>query len=160
VPPLCHLTSCTPTKSNLYLANCLTTAVSEPNLLRLLTLHVPKLMFHFHCLGRNEASDQVGASSICFVTRPVFQWGFVSTLPNPQAGGPHLVGCSRLLIQYIRRYPLYWWSFLHPQPQEAPFRDYGDSLMVDDIYNFIFKIKHVIQSLSASPLVTKNSVYW
>jgi hypothetical protein len=28
-------------------------------------------------------------------------------MPNPQAGGPPLVGCPRLLIQYIRRYPPY-----------------------------------------------------
>jgi hypothetical protein len=30
-----------------------------------------------------------------------------NTTPNPQAGGPPPVGCSRLLIQYIRCYPLY-----------------------------------------------------
>ena len=34
-----------------------------------------------------------------------YAWGVVSTLPNPQAGGPPLVGCPRLLIQYIRSYP-------------------------------------------------------
>jgi hypothetical protein len=28
-------------------------------------------------------------------------------MPNPQAGAPPLVGCPRLLIQYIRRYPPY-----------------------------------------------------
>jgi hypothetical protein len=27
--------------------------------------------------------------------------------PNPQAGGPLIVGCSQLLIQYIRSYPPY-----------------------------------------------------
>jgi hypothetical protein len=27
--------------------------------------------------------------------------------PNPQGGGPPLVGCPRLLIQYIRSYPPY-----------------------------------------------------
>jgi hypothetical protein len=31
----------------------------------------------------------------------------VSPTPNPQAGGPPLVGFPRLLIQYIRSYPLY-----------------------------------------------------
>jgi hypothetical protein len=39
---LSPLTSCTPTKSNLYLANSLATAVSAPALYRLLTFHVPK----------------------------------------------------------------------------------------------------------------------
>ena len=29
----------------------------------------------------------------------VLQGGVVSTSPNPQAGGPRLVGCPRLLIQ-------------------------------------------------------------
>jgi hypothetical protein len=28
-------------------------------------------------------------------------------MPNPKSGGPPLVGCSRLLIQYIRSYPPY-----------------------------------------------------
>jgi hypothetical protein len=28
-------------------------------------------------------------------------------MPNPQAGEPPLVGCPRLLIQYIRSYPPY-----------------------------------------------------
>jgi hypothetical protein len=32
VPPTPHLTSCTPTKSNLYLANFLATAVSDPQI--------------------------------------------------------------------------------------------------------------------------------
>src|SRR5215469_13852420 len=42
VPPLSHLTSCTPTKSNLYLSNSLASVVSDPALYRLLTFHVPK----------------------------------------------------------------------------------------------------------------------
>jgi hypothetical protein len=33
--------------------------------------------------------------------------GVVSTSPNPQAGGPPLVGCPRLLIQNIRSCPPY-----------------------------------------------------
>ena len=40
LPPSSHLTSCTPTKSNLYLANCLAAAVSEPAPYRPLTFHV------------------------------------------------------------------------------------------------------------------------
>jgi hypothetical protein len=35
------------------------------------------------------------------------QRGVSSTSPNPQAGGPPLVGCPRLLIQNIRSYPPY-----------------------------------------------------
>ena len=47
-------------------------------------------------------------------------WGVVSTWPNPQDGGPPLVGCPRLFIQHIRSYPPYWRPLLHPQPEDAP----------------------------------------
>jgi hypothetical protein len=50
-------------------------------------------------------------------------------LPNPQAGGPPLVGSPRLLIQYIRSYPPYWRPFLHPQPEDAPCRGDRDPLI-------------------------------
>ena len=52
---LSHLTSCTPTKSNLYLANFLTAAaVSEPALYRFLAFHVPNLVSFLHGLGRTK----------------------------------------------------------------------------------------------------------
>jgi hypothetical protein len=37
----------------------------------------------------------------------LFRRGVVVPTPNPQAGGPPLVGCLRLLIQYICSYPPY-----------------------------------------------------
>jgi len=42
------------------------------------------------------------------------QWGVVNTLPNHQAGGLPIVGCLRLLIQYICSYPPYCRPFLQP----------------------------------------------
>jgi hypothetical protein len=43
-----------------------------------------------------------------FVTVLIFLWWeFVNTSPNPQDGGPPLVGCPRLLIQYVPSYPPY-----------------------------------------------------
>jgi len=57
-----------------------------------------------------------------FVTWYVLRQEVLSILPNPQAGGPLLVGYPHLLIQYIRSYPLYWRSFLHPQPEDVPYR--------------------------------------
>ena len=48
---------------------------------------------------------------------------------HPQAGGPILVGCPRLLIQYIRSYPPYRRPFLHPQPENAPCRGDRDPLI-------------------------------
>jgi len=59
LPPLSHLTSCTSTKSNLYLANSLAAAVSEPALYRLLTFQVLNLMSLFRRLDRARVPVQV-----------------------------------------------------------------------------------------------------
>ena len=55
-----------------------------------------------------------------FLNNVFLQGGVVSTSPNPQAGGPPLVGCPRLLIQFIRSYPPYRRPFLYPQPEDVP----------------------------------------
>ena len=47
----------------------------------------------------------------------------LGTSPKPQAGGPPLVGCPRLLIQYIRSYP--------PQREDAPCLCGRDPLITD-----------------------------
>jgi len=72
MPPFSHLTSCTPTKSNLYLANSLDTVISDPALYRILTFHVPKLMYLSLFLGCTKGSVQVQDSCVCFVTKLVF----------------------------------------------------------------------------------------
>jgi len=71
VPHLTHLIfcTCTPTKSNLYLANSLATVVSEPELYRFSTFQVPNLMSLFHCLGLTK----VRGTCSCFVTKPIFK---------------------------------------------------------------------------------------
>jgi hypothetical protein len=51
------IVSCTPTKSNLYLANSLAAAVSEPALYRFLTFHVPTRMSLFHFLELRDTSS-------------------------------------------------------------------------------------------------------
>jgi len=66
------------------------------------------------CLQRKHLSLWVILNT-CFLRR-----GVVSTSPNPQAGGPPLVGCPRLLIQFIHSYRPYRRPFLHPQPEDAP----------------------------------------
>jgi len=63
---------------------------------------------------------------ICFL-----RWGVVSTSPNPRAGGPPLVSCPRLLIQYVRSYPPYCKPFLHPQPEDAPYHGDRDPLITE-----------------------------
>jgi hypothetical protein len=76
--------------------------------------------------GRSLSPDCfVSRGSICtwvFLNRRFLRRGVVSTSPNPQAGGAPLVGCPRLLIQFIHSYPPYRRPFLHPQPEDAPCR--------------------------------------
>jgi len=48
--------------------------------------------------------DEVSCLQV-FLNMNVLQGGVVSTSPNPQAGGPQLVGCPQLFNQYIRSYP-------------------------------------------------------
>jgi hypothetical protein len=71
-------------------------------------------------LSSHKGSFQAQGTGIRFITRPVFVVTFVRTTPNPQAGGPPLVGCPWLLIQCIHSYPPYWSLFLHVQPKDAP----------------------------------------
>jgi hypothetical protein len=79
---------------------------ATPALYILLTFQVPNLISIFFRLGRlSKESVQVRG----------FLWSFVTGLfssarpchptPNTQAGGSPLVGCPRLLIQYILSYP-------------------------------------------------------
>jgi hypothetical protein len=77
------------------------------------------------CLGRTKVLVQVqGFASEYFLTNIKFpRWGVVSSSPNPEAGGPHLVGWPRLFIQYTPIYHPYWKPFLHPQPKDAPCRN-------------------------------------
>jgi len=63
-----------------------------------------------------------------FLNRAVLQGGVVSTSPNPQAGGPPLVGCPRLRIQFICSYLPYRRPFLYAQHENAPCRGDRDPL--------------------------------
>jgi hypothetical protein len=84
-------------------------------------LNVPDLTSLFRCLGNTSPEPSVHVSWLCQSVR----WGVVSTLLNPQARGPPLVGSPRLLIQYIRSYSPYWRPFHCPQPEDAPCRGGG-----------------------------------
>ena len=139
-----NLTSCTPTAYNWYLANSLTAAVSEPALYRLLTFQVPNLISLFRCLGHTKISAQVH-SFLCehFVSWCFLRWGVVSTLPNPQAGGPSHVGCLLLLIQCIRSYPPYWRLFIRLKTKEAPCCGDRDPLIMV-MYRYCLEITLII----------------
>jgi len=74
--------------------------------------NIPRTKSHalFRCLGRTRVSIQV-----MFRNKASFY-----TSLNTQAGGPPLVCCTQLFIQFIRSYPPYWRPFLQPQLEEAP----------------------------------------
>ena len=99
----------------------------------LLTFQAPDLMSLFRYSGCSKLYQS--RSEAYFVTisqhDTFLRWGVVSSSPNPQAGGPPLVGCLRPLIRYIRTYPPYWRPFLHPQPEDAPCRGDSDPLITD-----------------------------
>ena len=104
MPPLSHLTSCTPTKSNLYLANSLAAAISEHALHRLLMFHVSNKMSLFLCPVRDASLETLPSrylSGIVFYLRIFlsseeafriwvflnfcFSWGrVVRALPTPK----------------------------------------------------------------------------
>ena len=85
----------------------------------------------------------------------VLQGGVVSTSHNPQAGGPPLVGCPRLLIQFIRSYPPYWTPILYPQPEYAPCRGDREPLHMGGTmtpYEFKFYDRtHIITGIACGP---------
>jgi hypothetical protein len=89
----------------------------------ILKIQVPNLVSFFRCLGCRKVSATL-RGFVCeyFV---ILRWGIVSTSRNPQAGGPPLVGCPRLLIQYARSCPPYCSPLLQPQPEDAPCRGDG-----------------------------------
>jgi hypothetical protein len=96
-----HLTSSTPTKSNLHFDCSFKTDISDP-----ITFHVPHLMSVFKSSGRfSKESVKHGDPFRRFVTSLDLLWWRVSPTPDPQAGGSPLVGCLRLLIHNIRSYP-------------------------------------------------------
>jgi hypothetical protein len=75
------------------------------------TSDVPRSKSQVHFLALRSIIQRISSCPrflMNFRNRLIFlRWGVVSPTPNPQAGGPPLVGCPRLLIQYIRSYPPY-----------------------------------------------------
>jgi hypothetical protein len=123
VPPLSHLTPRTSAKSNLYFANSLAAAVYEPDLYRLLTVHIPNLTSLYQFLGLTKVSINVLCTCNHLVTKSRFYGAeLLAPRPEPQVGGSPFISCPRLFIQYIRSYPPYWRPFLHWQSEDAPCR--------------------------------------
>ena len=95
-----------------------------------------------------------------FVTNTFLRWEVVSTSSNPQAGGPPIVGCPRLLIQYIFSYTPYWRPFLHPQPENAPCCGDRDSFTTDyKVVDYLITIHTTIWLLVClSDKIKRNNV--
>jgi hypothetical protein len=81
----------------------------KPVLHTLLTFQKPNLIYVFFRSGRlSKASVQVRGFLRSFVTSLFFlRRGVLRPTANHKAGGSPLVGCPRLLIQYIHSYPPY-----------------------------------------------------
>jgi len=144
VPPLSYLTSCTPIKSSLYLANSLATAVSEPALYRLLTFHVPKKMFLFCCLLRDTSSRN-------------------TPHPGDPSGGVKFT--SRLFC--LQRKHLTLWVFLnmgfHGEALLAPrptpkLEDHPLSAVRDCLFNLFAATLHIGGRSSIRNLRTRHAV--
>ena len=92
-----------------------------------------------------------------FLNISVLQGRVVSTSPNPQAGGPLLIGCPRLLIQFIRNYPPYRRPFLYPQPEDAPCRGDRDPLH-GEIMEIIYKVQEIQIKTNVNVQIYKRSL--
>ena len=69
----------------------------------LLTFQVPNLLSLFHSSGRAKVSVRAQGKCSYFVTKPIFKVRSCQhPAQPPQSGGPPLVGCPRLHIQYNR----------------------------------------------------------
>jgi hypothetical protein len=102
-----------------------------------------------HCTLRAIASENsenlyllLAVCCACFLTWMFYRGGVVSTSPNPQAGGPPLVSCPRLLIQFIRSYPPYWRPFLYLQPEDSPCHGDRDPLPMGLMHIYSRKYGH------------------
>jgi hypothetical protein len=108
VPPLSHLTSCTPTKSNLwhFFRHC------PQRTCPIHTSNIPSTKSPIQFLSLRSFIQGIRPGPMLlwsFVTSLFLRYRVVSTTPNPKNEGPPLVGCPRLLIQYILSYSPFIW---------------------------------------------------
>jgi hypothetical protein len=120
VPPPSPLT-CTPTKSNLYLASSLETVIREPTLYKFLTFHNPNLMSIFRRLGRlSKESVQVRGSFWKFVKKLLFKVKGLDPHAQPPIWSRPSSFVRDCLFNIFAANLHSWRPFLHPQPEDAP----------------------------------------
>jgi hypothetical protein len=123
IPPLSHLTHCTPTAFNLYCDISFETDMREPAIYRLLTFHISNLMSIFPNLVRlSKESVQVQGLFWRFVTSLFLGWGIVNRRPNPTCS---TLPCQLSVTAYLAcsELPSKSGGHLHPQPEDAPCLD-------------------------------------
>jgi len=88
---------------------------SEPNIYRLLTFHVPNLMSLLLCLGCTKSISPGSRHMFMIPNYASFYSEELSASPSPKMEEHPLSAVHHcLFIQYIRSFPPYWRSFLHP----------------------------------------------
>jgi hypothetical protein len=106
-------------------------SLSWPSPIQSIPPHPTSWRSAFRFLGHNQGISP--GPRLCLWIFPkkdrFSRWGVVSPSPKSQAGGPPLVGCPRLLIQYIRSYRPDRRPFLYPQPEDAQCRGDRDPLI-------------------------------
>jgi hypothetical protein len=95
--------------------------------------------------GTHRIITAFTSAFVCIFRNKICFYGEETLAPrrNPKAGGPPIVGCPRVLIQYIRNYPPYWRPFLHPQHEDAPCHFDRDPLITG---YYQYNIKFIINS--------------
>jgi hypothetical protein len=102
------LSSCPPTESNIFwdfFRHCpeRTCPIQTSNIARTKShIYFPSLRSFIQEIRPGPRLLVIFCNELIFL-----RWGVVSHTPNPQAGGPPLVGCPPLLIRYIRSYRPY-----------------------------------------------------
>jgi hypothetical protein len=114
------------------LANSLATVISDPDLYRLLTFHVPKLISLFRSWGRTTESVHVRGFVGCFVTSYFFYGEeLLAPRPTPKLEDHPLSAVYDCLIHMFAVTLHNWRPILHPQPEDARCRGDRDPLNTD-----------------------------